>query len=507
MNEVIEIDLKDCSNLPDDPSLYNMRSYFSESTSGVSKSELTIMVQAYNGLEKTKRCVESILNYSANVDYDLLLVDNGSTDETFEFFKSVEYDRKRIIHINKNIGSTLPWTYINYDMLGRFVCIANNDLVLTTNWISNLMTVIKSDPKIGMVCPMASNTSNRQGINVPFKDYEEMQKLAAGFNVSNPQKWEERLRLITLAPLFRKECLFAMGIPLFDVGFTHNFGDDDVTFRVRRAGYKAVLAGDTWVHHDDVKDAVDYEKFVRVNRDLERGRNNFREKYYGVDAWGDVNEYLPELMPAVKPTGNQGEERILGIDVKCGTPILEIKNRMRQFDVYDADCYAYTSDGKYFIDLQTVCGTYNVKSGDVKDFGRYYQPESFDHIIIGEAINKYEDHFEILKEAYKLLKPNGQLFFSLYNMLNLFTLAGSLGKTYVKNPEHGYAYTVEEFVSILGEKGIRTEFITAKRFEANKMPKDIVDFSNEVVSKGDVGDKKECLFRLFSQYYYFSITK
>ncbi len=44
-------------------------------------------------------------------------------------------------------------------------------------------------------------------------------------------------------------------------------------------------------------------------------------------------------------------------------------------------------------------------------------------------------------------------------------------------------------------------------FEANKMPKDIVDFSNEVVSKVDVGDKKECLFRLFSKYYYFSITK
>lgn len=505
--EIKEIVLNEKCEHTERESLYELREYFSANTSESKLSELTIMVQAYNGLNKTKKCVETILKYSSNVDYDLLLVDNGSTDETFEYFKSVDYEKKRIIHINKNIGSTLPWAYINFNMLGRFVCIANNDLVLTKNWISNLMAVIKSDPKIGMVCPMSSNTSNRQCLNGDFKSEEEMQRAAEDFNVSNPQKWEERLRLLTLAPVFRKECLFAMGLPLFDVGFTHNFGDDDVTFRVRRAGYKAVLAGDTWIHHDDVKKGVDYEKYVRINKDLEIGRNNFKEKYYGIDAWNDVNEYISEYLSVLKPSGDQRNERILGINVKCGTPILEIKNSMRRFDVFNSDCYAYTSDSKYYLDLQTVCGANNVMTGNVIDFGRCYTAESFDHIVIGDSINTYENHFEVIKEAYKLLKPNGQLFFSLYNMLNLFTLAGSLGMTYVKNPEHKYVYTAEEFVRILSEKGIHADYITAKRFDASDMPKELVDLASKVVNSLDTGDKKECLFRLLSKCYYFVITK
>ena len=40
-------------------------------------AEVSIVVVAYNRLEKTRRCVESILKYTDNVDYELILVDSG----------------------------------------------------------------------------------------------------------------------------------------------------------------------------------------------------------------------------------------------------------------------------------------------------------------------------------------------------------------------------------------------------------------------------------------------
>ena len=74
---------------------------------------------------------------------------------------------------------------------------------------------------------------------------------AALFNKSNPAKWEEKIRLIPTAALYRREVFDTVG--LYDAGFMHDFGDDDFTFRVRRAGYKLILCRDTFVHHDHIR--------------------------------------------------------------------------------------------------------------------------------------------------------------------------------------------------------------------------------------------------------------
>ena len=87
-----------------------------------------------------------------------------------------------------------------------------------------------------MICPASTNVSNYQQENLGgFNNSEEMQMKAALFNKSNPAKWEEKIRLIPTAALYRREVFDTVG--LYDAGFMHDFGDDDFTFRVRRAGY------------------------------------------------------------------------------------------------------------------------------------------------------------------------------------------------------------------------------------------------------------------------------
>ncbi len=66
--------------------------------------EATLVVIAYNRLEKTKSCVESIFKYTSHINFNLVLIDNGSTDgETLEYFKSIDYDETCVVHITKNI--------------------------------------------------------------------------------------------------------------------------------------------------------------------------------------------------------------------------------------------------------------------------------------------------------------------------------------------------------------------------------------------------------------------
>ena len=203
--------------------LFVNRKSVAEMQQTLADAEVSIIVQAYGNLEKTKRCVDSILRYTANVNYELILIDNGSTDETLEYFKSVTWDKKKIFRFTKNIGAGFPVTTMGLSQFAKFICVVPNDLIVTSCWMENLLTCMKSDDRIGMVTPISSNTSNLQCVEFPYSDYEEMQEIARKINQANPAKWQDRLRLITLGTLYRKEALYASGWPLGDIGFFHDF--------------------------------------------------------------------------------------------------------------------------------------------------------------------------------------------------------------------------------------------------------------------------------------------
>lgn len=415
-------------------------------------AEVSVIVQAYNGLEKTKRCVESVLKYTADVDYELILIDNGSQDGTLEYFRTVPYEKKRIVHISKNIGASYPNSVLNLNELGRFICHLASDLIVTHHWLKNLLTCMKSDCRIGMVNAVSSNTSNLQEVPLEYRTAAEMQEKARAFNCSDPRKWEDRLRLITLGTLYRKEAIMAVGWPIGDVGFFHDFVDDDITFRMRRMGYRTVLAGDTWICHDhdfrnwEGKDPVQFQQSVEI------GGKNFQEKYFGIDAWQDVNNYYLSYMDHFpRPEAGQGAH-ILGIDVKCGTPILDVKNWLRKQGIFDAELSAYTQDPKYWIDLKTICqGTV---SCDREEFlTDAYPQEYFDYVIADRPLNRYHEPQKMINDLFSLCKSGGVVTCKLKNTFSFQEYVHLLGQWEVYDQEFAYDIPLDAFAAALKSKG------------------------------------------------------
>ena len=112
MDNVIEFDTSAISVGDCGETLYSARTCFSSLDTKKIKSDVTVLVQAYNSLDKTKRCVESILKYTKDIDFDLLLIDNGSTDDTLQYFISVDYPKKTILRFTENRGAAIPYLYI-----------------------------------------------------------------------------------------------------------------------------------------------------------------------------------------------------------------------------------------------------------------------------------------------------------------------------------------------------------------------------------------------------------
>lgn len=473
MNDIIEVKIEKAIDKKDARDIYEARTMVADGSMCAKKykTDATIIVLAYNRLENTKRCVESILKYTDDVNYDLILIDNGSDENVLEYFQSIDYDKKQIIRIDRNVGAAFPFETISLSMLSKYVALIANDIIVTKNWLSNILQVFQSDEKIGLVNPMSSNVSNLQGIDLSFNTYDQMQEMAEKYNQSNPAKWQERLRIITLGHVVRKECLYAIGWPMSDVGFIHDFIDDDLAFRIRKMGYKVVLAGDTWICHDHKmgqKDPVDFKKSI------EQGRIDFRQKHNGIDAWDDVNNYIfHRLGDSVKKV-ESNNPRILGIDVKCGTPILDIKNVIRRYGIYSAECSAFTTNEKYLSDLNSICDGI-VTCGGEESITRKLFYDYYDYIIIDRPLNAYHEPMSVLMDAFMLLKQGGQILFSLKHTNNIYTLLNLLGITVKTADEYYYNYTIDALCRDLASMNINCKIISSEQ---------ISNLSEEIVGLG-----------------------
>jgi len=452
MDGFIEINTNQM-NMPDvGESLFINRSAIASMQQSSHEAEVSILIQAYNQIEKTRRCVESVLEHTKDVNYELILLDNGSKPAITEFFLSVPYSKKKVIRFTKNLGISYPSSTLNLNELSRFICFLPCDLIVTSNWLRNLLTCMKSDDRIGMVNPVSCNTSNLQNIELSYTDYSEMQEKAKRFNRSDAKKWEDRLRLITLGTLYRKEALMATGWPIFDAGFFHDFADDDVTFRIRRMGYRTVLAGDTWVCHDHDLTHGEGKDPAEFQRSLNIGRRNFQEKHFGVDAWEDASNYYISYASHFPQPKVEGRPQILGVDSRCGTPILDIKNWLRKFGIPDAELSAFTQDPKYWLDLMTICRGPVICDREEFLIDSFPQ-DSFNYIVVDRPLNRYHEPAKMLRDLFSLCKEDGYLICKLTNAYSFREYLHLLGQEDVYNPMFSLNIPVARFRSALKQWG------------------------------------------------------
>lgn len=462
--------------------------------------EVTICVLAYNRLEKTRRCVESILKYTQGITYELLLVDNGSEDGTLAYFQSVECPNKKILHITKNLGALYATNLAMRSFSGRYFALVINDAIVTKNWLSNLLRCFESDPKIGMVTPGASNVSNLQEISLSFSSYDEMQRKAAAYNQSDPRKWEQRVRLVAIIYLMKREVVDLIGLD--DPGFFHDFEEDDLSVRVRRAGYKLMVCMDTFIHHDhDFRHGEEKDQ-AQFQASIEAGRKNFMDKYHGLDSWSDMSNYEAYLSIGAVLEKQAVAPEILGVDVMCGMPILQIKNGLRRKGILEAGTTAFTTQAKYFCDLQTVCD--HVACDRIERLSDFLENRQFDYIVLGNAINTYGEIPRLLRFLLGALRPAGTLFLKLRNGLDIAAYLTMMGRSFQLD-EFFTLISMEQFNQILELLEVKTCSITRIPHQMDEQSQKALRaaLENSRLTK----DVQESMDQLLTSEYGYRITK
>lgn len=384
---------------------------------GKVRYDVSLVVTAWNKLDYTKLCIESLLKFTdiKGLNCELITINHGSHDGTGEYFESLPHEKK--INFKKNMGLIFP-SFLIRVVEGRYCVSLNNDVILTKNWLENLLKCIRSDDKIAITCPAVPNTSNLQGIPVSYNSIEKMQEFAAGYNVSNARLWDERIKLCPAVAMLNMDIINKTGF--LDRYYIHlEFSDDDNGLLFRRNGYKQILQKDTFCHHFG---SVTLGESQRANSTLEKSRKLFFDKH-GFDPWG--HDFCYDINVINNLDFNlTGRTNILGIDSGMGSTPLQIKNELRQKGNDEAVLYNFTEDTRFELDLKHYSDHFNL--GSVKDIGYIYEEEKFDYIYIGKKLEEYDDFESFLLMLKKILKKNGQLIFQInnpYSVLSLYELS------------------------------------------------------------------------------------
>ncbi|GGA35786.1 glycosyl transferase [Paenibacillus physcomitrellae] len=209
------------------------------------KEDLTsIIIPTYNALGLVSRCVDSIRKYT-RVPYEIIIVDNGSTDGTAEYCVQ---QALRFVSLPANSGFPAACNKGLAVSSGEQLMLLNNDCMAAPGWLPQMLSALYSSPDIGIVGPVTNYASGRQRIDAGPGGPEELLAYAAGHNRPDASKWREVKRLVGFCFLFKRSLYERIG-PL-DEGFSPgHYEDDDYCYRAIRKGYRLLICGDTFVYH------------------------------------------------------------------------------------------------------------------------------------------------------------------------------------------------------------------------------------------------------------------
>ncbi|MDQ5872586.1 MAG: glycosyltransferase, partial [Acidobacteriota bacterium] len=128
---------------------------------------VSILLVTRDGLAWTRLCLESIERRTDWPRFEVVVADNASTDGTREWLAGEErHGALRAVILPENRGFASGINAAAAAAGGTFLCLMNNDTVVTRGWLSSLVRHLEQDASLGMVGPSTNEIANEARVEV-----------------------------------------------------------------------------------------------------------------------------------------------------------------------------------------------------------------------------------------------------------------------------------------------------------------------------------------------------
>jgi GT2 family glycosyltransferase len=223
----------------------------------------SILLPCWNALELTKICLRQVLRWTT-LPYELILVDNGSSDGTAEWLSTLERRLKRrrlqaleglrIIRNKVNRGYPVAMNQALALARGKHVVFGNCDAAVTPLWLEGMLEAMCGAPRVGGVSPCSNpwrgRASKAAWASAPW--YRDIKGLERFSQASRLLPSSAFVRADSFVPGFWFMAPRALVTRLggLDERFSPGgFEDFDLQLRLRDAGYSLGFADRVYIHH------------------------------------------------------------------------------------------------------------------------------------------------------------------------------------------------------------------------------------------------------------------
>lgn len=235
--------------------------------------DISIIIVNYNTLKLTKNTINSVIEKTKDLNYEIILVDNASTDGSVEFFEKEYKDKIIFIKNDKNIGFGRANNKGIEIAKGKYVFLLNSDTLLINNAIKILFDFMEKNENCG-VCggnlfdinlkpthsflrelPCLSSEIDSK-LNFFSKIIRKIMNKRADFNYF---KVEKEVGYITGADMMiRRKILSEVGY--FDEDFFMYSEETELTYRIKKRGYKVISVPQAMIIHLEGKSTIFKER-------------------------------------------------------------------------------------------------------------------------------------------------------------------------------------------------------------------------------------------------------
>ncbi len=248
--------------------------------------DISFIIVNWNTRDLLQDCLDSIIKTAASVSYEIIVVDNASTDGSAGMLTE-KYPQVRIIANRENRGFGAANNQGFAVMKGRYAMLINTDAVLTAGAAGKMLAFANATPDAAIICGQLLNADGSKQNSVAA--FPTLLTLAANtslleylFPVKYPSKRYEHAAplevdsAIGACMLIRKKALDDVAV--FDERYFFFFEETDLAYAMKRAGWLIYQVPDALIYHLQGQ-SIGHN--VRSRIEFYRSRYQFLRKWHG----------------------------------------------------------------------------------------------------------------------------------------------------------------------------------------------------------------------------------
>lgn len=226
---------------------------------------LSVAIVNWNTCEFTKNCIESILENTKGIDYEIIVVDNASIDGSVEVIEE-NFPQVRLIKNSRNLMFAEPNNQALEISHGKYFLLLNSDTIVHGDALEQMVNFLDTHPETGAVTCKFLNPDGSTQYNM-HRRFPTFLRLASGYVYKYyprfKTKWAREYLMLDnkfdktekieqaagVCIMIRKDIIEYVG-RLFDAErFPLYYNDVDLCYRLYKKGFEIYLISDVAITH------------------------------------------------------------------------------------------------------------------------------------------------------------------------------------------------------------------------------------------------------------------